>query len=140
MDHRESEIDGLLEEHRQLITTLGALRRVAEDAGADMLALLDKLERQLADHTEREEVGLFHTLGEVEVGPEYLGLFEHDHDHLIGLIASVRADRQHVGDLITTFEGHMAREEADMFPAAEQLLGPDEWNAIDAAVAHVRSR
>jgi hypothetical protein len=83
---------------------------------------------------------LFHTLGEVEVGPEYLGLFEHDHDHLIGLIASARADRQHVGELILTFEGHMAREEADMFPAAEQLLGPAQWIAIDAAVAHVRSR
>jgi hypothetical protein len=32
----------------------------------------------------------------------------------------------------------MQREENDMFPAAEQLLGPDDWTAIDAAVDGLR--
>jgi hypothetical protein len=32
----------------------------------------------------------------------------------------------------------MAREENDMFPAAEQLLGPADWTAVEAAVAGLR--
>ena len=32
----------------------------------------------------------------------------------------------------------MVREENDMFPAAEQLLGPADWDTIEAAVAHIR--
>ena len=50
------QIDGLIEEHRQLTTILGTLRRAP---GSDLDGLLDKLEQTLAHHTEREETGLF---------------------------------------------------------------------------------
>lgn len=136
-DH-DSEIHGLIDEHRDLITIMGRLRRAAAQPDTDVGVVLDELELALAHHTEREELGLLHTLGEVEVGPEYLGLFEHDHGHLIGLIATARTDRHTVDDLTKSLEAHMLREENDMFPAAEQLLGPADWDAIDAAIAHLR--
>jgi Hemerythrin HHE cation binding domain len=128
MAEHDSEIDGLVDEHRDLMTIMGKLRH----------AVLDQLEKALAHHTEREETGLFHVLQDVEVGPEYMGLFEHDHGHLVDLIESARRDRHAVDDLIKSFEAHMLREENDMFPAAEQLLGPADWDAVDAAVAHLR--
>jgi PPOX class probable F420-dependent enzyme len=45
-----------------------------------------------------------------------------------------------VDGLVKIFDAHMQREENDMFPAAEQLLGPDDWSAIDAAVNRLRLR
>jgi hemerythrin-like domain-containing protein len=136
-DH-DSEIDGLIDEHRDLMTIMVRLRHAASAPDSDVDEILDELEAALAHHTEREETGLFHILHEVQVGPEYLGLFEHDHGHLVELIESARRDRHTVADLIKSFEAHMLREENDMFPAAEQLLGPADWDAVDAAVAHLR--
>jgi hemerythrin-like domain-containing protein len=136
-DH-DSEIDGLIDEHRDLMTIMVKLRHAVSDADSNVDEILDQLETALAHHTEREETGLFHTLHEVDVGPEYMGLFEHDHGHLVDLIESARRDRLTVDDLIKSFEAHMLREENDMFPAAEQLLGPDDWKAVDAAVVHLR--
>jgi len=138
MADRDSEIDGLIDEHRQLITIMGQLQRLAGEPDSDLDGLLDQLEAALAHHTEREETGLFHVLHQVDVGPEYMDLFEHDHGHLVELIATARGDRNSVDGLVKTFEAHMQREENDMFPAAEQLLGPDDWNAIDAAVDGLR--
>ena len=138
MDDHDSEIDGLIDEHRDLMAIMGKLRRAVSEPDSNVDETLDQLEMALAHHTEREETGLFHTLHEVEVGPEYLGLFEHDHGHLIDLIESARRDRHTVDDLLKSIEAHMLREENDMFPAAEQLLGPGDWDAIATAVAHLR--
>ena len=91
---------------------------------SEVKGVLDQLQSVLAHHTEREEAGLFDTLRQVEVGPQYMDLFEHDHGHLVELIESARRDRGTVDDLIQGFEVHMLREENDMFPAAEQLLSP----------------
>ena len=99
---------------------------------------MGELTAALAHHTEREEAGLFRTLREVKVPPEYMGLFEHDHGHLVELIESARRDRHGVDDLLKSLEAHMVREETDMFPAAEQLLSPADWDAVNAAVAHLR--
>jgi hemerythrin-like domain-containing protein len=138
MDDHDSEIDGLIDEHRQMMSVLAALRRAVAQPDTDVDGLLDQLEQALAHHTEREERGLFHVLGEVEVDPKYVGLFEHDHGHVVDLIASARHDRHRVEDLVKSLEAHMDREENDMFPAAEQLLGPADWDAVDAAVAQLR--
>jgi hemerythrin-like domain-containing protein len=135
---REPEIDGLIDEHRELMTIMATLRNAAGEPDSDVGGLLDELETALAHHTEREEAGLFHTLHEVEVPPEYIGLFEHDHGFLVELIVSTRSDRNRVDDLLKSLEAHMGREENDMFPAAEQLLGPTDWDAVEAAVAHLR--
>lgn len=32
---------------------------------------------------------------------------------------------------------HIAREEVDPFPAAHQLLGPAQWDAVDAVHSHL---
>jgi hemerythrin-like domain-containing protein len=134
---RDTEIDGLIEEHRQMMTIMSALRHARADPGADIDTLLDQLEATLARHTAREETGLFRILRSVDVPGEYVGLFEHDHGHVVDLLASARHDRQQVDVLVATLEAHMQREEGDMFPAAEQLLGPSDWDVIEAAVAHL---
>jgi hemerythrin-like domain-containing protein len=134
MDDHESEIDGLIDEHRDLMAIMGQMKRAGSDADT-IDGLLDQLETALAHHTEREESGLFHTLRSVEVGPEYMGLFEHDHGHLIELIDTARQQPETVDELIKSFEAHMDREENDMFPAAEHLLSPADWDAIEEVVA-----
>jgi hemerythrin-like domain-containing protein len=138
MDDHDNEIDGLIDEHRDLMTMMGRLQRAIGQPDTDVDGLLDQLENALAHHTEREETGLFHTLHGIEVGSEYMGLFEHDHGHLVDLIESARSDRSSVDDLVKSLQAHMDREENDMFPAAEQLLAPADWDAVDAAVAHLR--
>jgi hemerythrin-like domain-containing protein len=138
MGGHDSEIEELIDEHRQLLTMLGDLSRAVDEPDSDLNGLLDRLEQALAHHTEREETGLFRVLGVVQVGSEYLGLFEHDHGHLVDLIATARHDRRAVERLVTSFEAHMVREENDMFPAAEQLLGPGDWDVVETAVAHLR--
>jgi hemerythrin-like domain-containing protein len=138
MGDHDTEIDGLIDEHRELMTIVATLRGASGQPDSEVEGLLDQLETALAHHTEREEAGLFHTLREVEVPPEYMGLFEHDHGHLVDLIESARRDRHSVDDLRESLEAHMVREETDMFPAAEQLLGPADWDAVDAAVVHLR--
>jgi hemerythrin-like domain-containing protein len=138
MGEYTTEIDGLIDEHRELMTIMGRLREERSLSDSEVNGILDQLQSALAHHTEREEAGLFHTLRNVDVGPEYMDLFEHDHGHLVDVIESARRERQTVDDLIQVFEAHMLREENDMFPAAEQLLGPADWDAVDAAVAHLR--
>ena len=138
MGDHDPETYGLIDEHRELMTIVATLRRAMGEPDSEVDGLLDQLEVALAAHTEREEAGLFHTLREVEVPPEYMGLFEHDHGHLIELIESARRDRRSVDDLVKSLEAHMVREETDMFPAAEQLLSPADWDAVDEAVAHLR--
>ena len=138
MGDRDLEIDGLIDEHRELMSIMASLRHAADQPHSEVDALLGELTTTLARHTEREEAGLFHTLREVEIPPEYMGLFEHDHGHLVDLIESAKRDRHGVDDLLKNLEAHMAREETDMFPAAEQLLGPADWDAVDAAVVHLR--
>jgi hemerythrin-like domain-containing protein len=138
MGEYSTEIDGLIDEHRELMTIMGQLREESSLSDSEVSGILDQLQSALAHHTEREEAGLFHTLRHVDVGPEYMDLFEHDHGHLVDLIESARRERHLVSDLIKVFEAHMLREENDMFPAAEQLLGPADWDAVDASVAHLR--
>ncbi len=137
MGDHNPEIDGLIDEHRELITIVATVRAMGQP-DSELDGLLDQLEMVLAHHTEREEAGLFHTLHEVEVSPQYMGLFEHDHGQLVDLIAAARRDWHSVDDLLKSLEAHMVREETDMFPAAEQLLGPADWDAVDAAVAPLR--
>ncbi len=136
MGEHDPEIEGLVDEHRELMAIMAPLRRATDDAEVDRL--LEQMKAELAHHTEREETGLFHTLRSIDVGPEYMGLFEHDHGYLEELIESARADHQRVGELLDALDAHMAREESDMFPAAEQLLGPADWEAVSAAVAQLR--
>ena len=107
MDDNDSEIEGLIDEHRQLMTILGQLQRTSGEPGSDLDGLLDQLEAALTHHTEREEAGLFHALHKVDVRPEYMDLFEHDHGHLVELIATARGDRHSVDGLVKIFDAHM---------------------------------
>jgi hemerythrin-like domain-containing protein len=135
MGDHTTEIDVLIDEHRELMRIMAALTQAMEAPDADREALLDRLETMLGHHTEREESGLFHVLQQVEVPPRYIGLFEHDHTHMVDLVHAARDDRSKIDDLLNDLGAHMAREEDDMFPAAEQLLGPAHWDAVEVAVA-----
>ena len=138
MGDHDAEVDGLIDEHRDLMTIMAALDRAVGDEDSNVDDLLDQLETKLSHHTEREESGLFDVLRQVDVPAEYVGLFEHDHGHLVELVHSARTDHQRVAELLDSLEAHMAREENDMFPAAEQLLGPSDWDAVRAAIDDVR--
>ena len=66
MGDRDLEIDGLIDEHRELMTIMASLRRAAGQPDAEVNGLFGELTAALAHHTEREEAGLFRTLREVE--------------------------------------------------------------------------
>ena len=77
---------------------------------------MDQLETALAHHTERRKPGCSTPFTRVQVGPEYMGLFEHDHGHLVELIESARRDRDTVDDLIKSFEAHMLERRTTCSP------------------------
>jgi hypothetical protein len=39
-----------------------------------------------------------------------------------------------VGPVVELLADHTLREETDLFPAARQLLAPDQWDAVDQRV------
>jgi Hemerythrin HHE cation binding domain len=135
MADRNAEIDRLVDDHRELMGVMAELRRAAADPDADLGGPLDRLEEALARHTVREESGLFHVLRQVDVPEQYVGLFRHDHQQVVGLLAAAREDRAQVPPLLEALDAHFAREEDDMFPAAVQLLGPADWDTVEASVA-----
>ncbi len=61
-------------------------------------------------------------------------MFERDHDEIHRLLAECSGGdwRQPAADLVHVLSEHIAREESDLFPAAHQLLRPDQWDAVDA--------
>lgn len=135
MADRNAEIDRLVDDHRELMGAMAEVRRAAQDPAADLGGPLDHLDAVLARHTVREESGLFHVLRQVDVPEQYVGLFRHDHEHFGGLIEAARGDRTRVAPLLDSLDAHLAREEDDMFPAAVQLLGPADWDAVADAVS-----
>jgi iron-sulfur cluster repair protein YtfE (RIC family) len=135
MADRNAEIDRLVDDHRELMAAMAELRRAAQDPAGELGVPLDRLEAVLAQHTVREEQGLFGVLRRVDIPDAYVGLFQHDHTHFADLIASARTDRSAVDPLLAALDAHMAREEDDMFPAAVQLLGPADWDAVADAVS-----
>jgi hypothetical protein len=82
-----------------------------------------------------KEDGVFAQLRAADVDGHYVDRFEQDHQEIDRLLAdcSGSGGRRHA-DLLSRLLGeHLAREESDLFPAAHQLLRPDQWDAVDTA-------
>ena len=107
-------------------------------------AAVDVLVETLVPHTEREERGIFAQLRAADVDHTYVARFERDHVEIDDLLASARQDLDAAAELIRRLNEHIAREESDLYPAAHQLLSPQQWDAIAPDVPaggdHHRSR
>lgn len=112
--------------------TLTARLRRAHAAGEPLAELAGDLADLLGPHAHREEVGVFAALLEEGIDSTYVERFEHEHEHLEALTTRDISPGQalHLVDLL---EGHIFREETDLFPAAHQLLGSDAWTMIAAS-------
>jgi hypothetical protein len=67
-----------------------------------------------------------------EVGAAYIGRLEADHAAIHRLLGALAGPGWAVAalELIALLRDHVLREESDLFPAAHQLLRPDQWAAI----------
>lgn len=124
----------MADQHEQILAVAEALRAAHSLSTERVAALLHDLADLLVPHTTREEIGLFSQLRAV-VSPEYLDRFIDDHRRIDELLAASAHDHGHIGDLIDLLDEHTRDEETDMHPAARQLLGPEQWAAVDRAVA-----
>ena len=130
------QIAALSTDHEAIVHLLTDLDRAADQGEvATATVLLATLKELLDRHTSREERGVFVQLRRADVAGDYVERFVHEHHQLDGLLAQCSgADwRRHVEHLNRLLAQHIAREESDMFPAAHQLLRPDQWDAVDAA-------
>ena len=131
----QPEVAALSADHERLLSMTAALRRSLA-AGLPVDAhQLGELAGLLLPHAEREEVGVFAALRDVGVEPDYVGRFEDDHRQIDEMLASAARVPSAVGPLIELVEDHILREETDLFPAARQLLAPDQWDAVDQRVS-----
>lgn len=130
----QPEIAALSADHGALLSMTAALRLALAADHPVHGRPLEELRDLLVAHTEREELGLFAALRTAGVGPDYVDWFEDDHHRIEELLTSAAEERNAVRPLIELVEDHILREETDMFPAARQLLDPDDWDAIDDRV------
>ena len=127
-------IAGLAEEHVVLLELVAALGEAADRDDAPAAAdVARELHGLLGAHAEFEERGIFAELRAADVDPEYVGRFEHEHQHLHELLDGVGSPGWQAAarDLAALLGGHIGREETDLFPAAHQLLSPAQWETID---------
>jgi hemerythrin-like domain-containing protein len=128
----EPEIAALSAEHEHMLTLTAQLRR-AHEAGVPATDVVAELARMLGPHARREERGVFAALLAEGIDTEYIQRFEHEHETLEELLSGGDAPLPTL-QLVELLEGHILREESDLFPAAHQLLGSDAWAAIAAPV------
>lgn len=130
----QPEIKLLADQHEQILAVAEELRDVSSLPAERIASLLHDLADLLLPHTTREEVGLFAQLRAV-VDAEYIDRFIGDHRLIDELLEASRHDHRRITELIDLLDEHTRDEENDMHPAARQLLGPEQWAAIDRAVA-----
>lgn len=128
----EPEIAALSADHERMLTLTSGLRR-AHAAGIPAPQLYAELTAMLGPHARREERGLYAALAAEVVDPEYVAMFEHDHDELDRLVTRADAD-QHILQITVLLERHILREESDLFPAAYQMVGSQAWATIAESV------
>lgn len=128
-------IASLSQDHEILLGLLTGLRRaVAADDAKEAGRLAAEVHGLLPHHAAKEEAGVFTQLRAVDVDPHYVAAFEDDHDRIHRLSAAAdpatwQADALALADVL---QGHIEREEYDLFPSAHQLLAPTNWDAVDA--------
>jgi Hemerythrin HHE cation binding domain len=123
---------------RRSCTSLAAYARRSTPATPTRRGVrLPPLKALLDHHTRREESGVFVQLRRADVDGRYVDRFEREHQELDQLLADCGEPNwpRQVELLIRLLGEHIAREESDLFPAAHQLLRPDQWDAVDAADA-----
>lgn len=127
------EIAALSDEHDRLLSSLGELRAaVASDDGARVTAITETVHGLLHVHASREEAGVLTELRD-QVGAGYVAMFEDDHHAIHRLLEAIRSEdwRTAADEFAVRLHEHIWREESDLFPAAHQLLRPDQWTRID---------
>ena len=118
----------------ELLDELGVW--VAADDRPHARHVLSRLHNLLHDHAGREERGVFAQLRREVRDEAYVAMFERDHEVLHGLLDACAGDewQRPARELIVVLREHILREETDLFPAAHQMLEPEHWSAVDAAV------
>ena len=132
------EITALSADHEALLSVTAAMGESLAAGHPVSGHHVDELRGLLVPHAQREEVGLFAAMRDAGVDPHYVGWFEDDHQRIEGLLATAAHDCSAARLLIELVEDHILREETDMFPAARQLLDPDQWDAVDGRVLQLR--
>jgi hypothetical protein len=130
----QAEIGALSADHQRLLA-LTAITRMADPSA--LAALRDEMAALLVPHADREERGVFSALVDSDVDPSYVAGFEDDHRRIHELLDG-EATPARMAELVGLLEAHIQREETDLFPAARQLVSPEQWDAIARVPAGVR--
>ncbi|OIJ66837.1 hemerythrin domain-containing protein [Streptomyces mangrovisoli] len=138
-------IDQLTLEHETVVRLISHVRDAHRDgAVARMAQLAREIAAVLGPHTEVEEKGLFPALaGDF---PEKIATLEAEHRLIDAVLAEAEgpflADRSWPQRLIRTLDllrDHILKEQDGVFPAALALLDIEQWEAVDAVRARVRT-
>ena len=132
----------LMDEHLRLLEIAGDLRRaVLSDAGPTVQRLRAELVDLLADHTGREEAGVFAALREQGEYVDEVDALEGEHVDLDQAVAALDLDGpgalEALDALVTDLSGHIDRENLGIFPVAVVTLGATGWGTVERA--HERS-
>ena len=126
-------IGRLSEEHYLAVDGLGEVRRAI--AGGDAAVVADALARfarELFEHNDSEEAGLFHELGKDDYfAPTVAELVEQHVTFRVLVDRIAGGDWAAYTDLEEVLRGHIDREENGLFPATAVAVDGDVWEEID---------
>ncbi len=124
-----------MNEHRDVIAELTVLQRAADDGDVDAVrATAQTIAPVLIEHNRSEEVALFPT---VRATGKYVDLVDElvaDHAYLATTIRAIGAgDAGLVTEFVRRLRNHIHSEDNGIFPGAEFVLKPAQWEDIEAA-------
>lgn len=128
----------LMDEHMRLLEIAGDLRRalLVQDRAA-AVARRSELAALLADHTGREEVGLFAALKAQGDYVEQIDDLEGEHVTLDAAVAALDLDAPGVVDVldrvVADLSDHIDKENLGIFPVAVVTLGASGWGMVERA-------
>jgi hemerythrin-like domain-containing protein len=137
------QIASLSDDHEAMLLMLASLSAALTTDDADLAhGLLSELHHLLDAHGVREERGIFTELRDAVTDDDYVGMFEQDHQRLHELfVQGGGADwRRAASEIVKSLNEHILREETDLFPAAHQMLTPDQWRAVDSATLELSAK
>lgn len=130
----------LTREHDAVVTLISHVRDAHRDGDVPRMAeLARRIASVLGPHTRVEEDGLFPELA--AEFPEKIDALVGEHRRIEAVLAeaaAVPADPGWPGrlmDALAVLREHVLKEQDGVFPAALASLGPEQWEAVEAARA-----
>ncbi len=134
-------------EHAEVSTLMKRVSATADSAGSERDELFAEIRRNLLAHAKGEEAEFYPVLREFDEIAALVGQCLSDHEKIEGLLDDLNVSDKSGSDwtrrfeqLVTAVDGHVDREEKELFPKANDLLEGQRAREIEQRYQDVEER